>query len=767
MLSEMFQHARRQRTPGEDSSLAGSPGPEVVLTSPRQPLGRGASPPPPRGLEMLRAGKAVAGGSSGSRHPRASSSSSSKPRKLVLEDTDEDWRSASRPRSPLRGPFDYGGSRTATSWLEDCGQSQRMSAGDVRNGRGSAVPSPPKRRVLDGEFGSVAETAAQARFAESSMLESWQAETKAMSAYIQSLEAKLQALSIENGSFLQHRFADKARIAELQAQLSEALQLRSRKGVVEAQVSEARRLAQDVLAAWRALTWEACRERMRAAEAALSSARTEHAGTTGSYRTSQNRLEEAERCNVQVEAAGNAEVSQNALGLEEQLAKTEAQFVQAGPAEIRTDSKSVFDGCTVNLPVGNIVFTNVKGHAALLDFQNGVQVSEENFGNDAADALAVAGAVMHAVAPSKRPTVLQTLFLPKDVQHIMVDILPERNQHTLVEFFSPVAFFKPMEIILTTVVAMVILAGLLGGQSKEPKLNWSLDTEAKSYQATGVQSWMDYFRFCRQEMEFLWLYFCNLMQYALVQMWWTLPVVLCYRLTNGQPVHTALKVLLDIVMQAFIVKFAVAMLQFLKKFERVLKHLKVCDEKSTYMERRTMDMAGGLRDKSRVLADDIAEFKPAVGAVTWLERRCRSQFENFCKATAGACRDGAGALIQLQKMQEAVLKVIASQQPMMTNMQIQNVEFWAPLNTVELLQAIVQDKAQMLAMEMVYTSQIKERLQEVRAMMEEIKTHAGVVSQTHGDPDSVPGLFRTLFVQGMPVQINVWSRVYEENQQAS
>jgi hypothetical protein len=205
----------------------------------------------------------------------------------------------------------------------------------------------------------------------------------------------------------------------------------------------------------------------------------------------------------------------------------------------------------------------------------------------------------------------------------------------LVEFFSPVAFFKPMEIILTTVVAMVILAGLLGGQSKEPKLNWSWDTEAKSYKATGVQTWMDYFKFCRQEMEFLWMYFCNLMQYALVQMWWTLPVVLCYRLTNGQPVHMALKVLLDIVIQAFIVKFAVAMLQFLKKFERVLKHLKVCDEKSTYMERRMMDMAGGLRDKSRVLADDIAEFKPAVGAVTWLERRCRSQFENFCKATAG------------------------------------------------------------------------------------------------------------------------------------
>jgi hypothetical protein len=126
-----------------------------------------------------------------------------------------------------------------------------------------------------------------------------------------------------------------------------------------------------------------------------------------------------------------------------------------------------------------------------------------------------------------------------------------------------------------------------------------------------------------------------------------------------------------------------------------------------------------------------------------------------------------GALIQLQKMQEAVLKVIASQQHMMTNMQIQNVEFWAPLNTVELQQAIVQDKAQMLAMEMVYTSQIKERLQEVHAMMEEIKTHAGVVSQMHGDPDSVPGLFRTLFVQGMPVQISVWSRVYEENQQAS
>ena len=118
-------------------------------------------------------------------------------------------------------------------------------------------------------------------------------------------------------------------------------------------------------------------------------------------------------------------------------------------------------------------------------------------------------------------------------------------------------------------------------------------------------------------------------------------------------------------------------------------------------------------------------------------------------------------------MKEAVEKVVASQQPVMTNMQIQNVEFWAPLNTVELLQAIVQDKAQMLAMELVYTSQIKERLQEVYTMMEEIKTHAAVVSQMHGDLDSVPGLFRALFVQGMPSQISVWSRVYEENQQAN
>ena len=114
-------------------------------------------------------------------------------------------------------------------------------------------------------------------------------------------------------------------------------------------------------------------------------------------------------------------------------------------------------------------------------------------------------------------------------------------------------------------------------------------------------------------------------------------------------------------------------------------------------------------------------------------------------------------------MKEAVQKVVASQQPVMTNMQIQNVEFWAPLNTVELLQAIVQDKAQMLAMELVYTSQIKERLREVHAMMEEIKTHAAVVSHMQGEPV----MFRALFVQGMPVQISVWSRVYEENQQAS
>ncbi|CAE8743180.1 unnamed protein product [Polarella glacialis] len=39
----------------------------------------------------------------------------------------------------------------------------------------------------------------------------------------------------------------------------------------------------------------------------------------------------------------------------------------------------------------------------------------------------------------------------------------------------------------------------------------------------------------------------------------------------------------------------------------------------------------------------------------------RSQFENFCKATAGACRDGAGALIQLQKMK--VLALTGARRP--------------------------------------------------------------------------------------------------------
>jgi hypothetical protein len=50
---------------------------------------------------------------------------------------------------------------------------------------------------------------------------------------------------------------------------------------------------------------------------------------------------------------------------------------------------------------------------------------------------------------------------------------------------------------LTTMILMMILAALLGGQSKEPKLNWSWDTEAKAYKPTGVQTWMDYFKFCK------------------------------------------------------------------------------------------------------------------------------------------------------------------------------------------------------------------------------------------------------------------------------
>ncbi|CAE8600311.1 unnamed protein product [Polarella glacialis] len=132
--------------------------------------------------------------------------------------------------------------------------------------------------------------------------------------------------------------------------------------------------------------------------------------------------------------------------------------VERRAVEIRSDSKYILDGCQLHLPrwrlnswrsgrrpISNVdlwkqidrvlsdrgnamvSFKKVKGHASWRDVRSEKVSEEDKRGNDAADALAVAGARMHAISQERRQAVLRQSLLAQDVQQMMLEVLTARN----------------------------------------------------------------------------------------------------------------------------------------------------------------------------------------------------------------------------------------------------------------------------------------------------------------------------------------------------
>ena len=74
-------------------------------------------------------------------------------------------------------------------------------------------------------------------------------------------------------------------------------------------------------------------------------------------------------------------------------------------------------------------FTWVKGHATLRDVQRGRVLLEDKQGNDAADALAVQGALVHAVPSAILQRALQRKKDALAVQKMTLRILALREVH--------------------------------------------------------------------------------------------------------------------------------------------------------------------------------------------------------------------------------------------------------------------------------------------------------------------------------------------------
>ncbi len=71
----------------------------------------------------------------------------------------------------------------------------------------------------------------------------------------------------------------------------------------------------------------------------------------------------------------------------------------------------------------------VKAHASWKDVADGSTTTEDKLGNDAADALAVAGAVAHAVDPALLHDFQWRLATAQAVQAMMLDILEARRNY--------------------------------------------------------------------------------------------------------------------------------------------------------------------------------------------------------------------------------------------------------------------------------------------------------------------------------------------------
>eukprot|EP00660_Eupelagonema_oceanica_P019682 gene19682-biopygen15118 len=75
---------------------------------------------------------------------------------------------------------------------------------------------------------------------------------------------------------------------------------------------------------------------------------------------------------------------------------------------------------------GEVRFRWVKGHASDADVVKGRVARADKVGNDAADALAVAGAALHGVPPERVAAARRRTLVGRAVQRLMLDVAWER-----------------------------------------------------------------------------------------------------------------------------------------------------------------------------------------------------------------------------------------------------------------------------------------------------------------------------------------------------
>eukprot|EP00973_Karenia_brevis_P057571 8007831-Karenia_brevis.AAC.1 len=73
-------------------------------------------------------------------------------------------------------------------------------------------------------------------------------------------------------------------------------------------------------------------------------------------------------------------------------------------------------------PCGSVRMKKIKGHSTWQDVGMGRVQPEDKRGNDHADALAVAGAALHAVRPRDRQKIVARRLLALELHRMMVEI---------------------------------------------------------------------------------------------------------------------------------------------------------------------------------------------------------------------------------------------------------------------------------------------------------------------------------------------------------
>eukprot|EP00664_Eupelagonemidae_sp_cell27_P006048 gene6048-8598_t len=84
------------------------------------------------------------------------------------------------------------------------------------------------------------------------------------------------------------------------------------------------------------------------------------------------------------------------------------------------------DAALAARPEGHVLFRKVKGHASARDVAAGRVAGCDRAGNDAADALAVAGAALHGVDPRRVAAARRRVEAARAVQALMLDVARER-----------------------------------------------------------------------------------------------------------------------------------------------------------------------------------------------------------------------------------------------------------------------------------------------------------------------------------------------------